>query len=181
MSCTGAPNTEKLEFYIIQTAKGDREAFSDLYRATYKSVYGFILSITKDTHVAQDILHDVYLKVFKHASSYEMRSKPLAWIYTIARNLSLMKMREGKRSYENVVSFHNEFSSEDTAQALDRIVLETAINSLSSEDAAIVMLHAVAGFKHRQIALIMNLSLPAVLSRYSRALKKLKSIIGKVE
>lgn len=52
---------------------------------------------------------------------------------------------------------------------------------LTDEERQIVVLHAVAGFKHREIAQIMDLLLPTVLSKYNRALKKLKEELMKGE
>lgn len=56
-------------------------------------------------------------------------------------------------------------------------MLTECMNRLSDEERQIVMLHAVSGFKHREIAAILELSLPAVLSKYNRALKKLRKYL----
>ena len=56
----------------------------------------------------------------------------------------------------------------------DRSVLLACMEALSDEERQIVTLHAVSGFKHREIAELMELPLPTVLSKYSRALKRLK-------
>ena len=56
----------------------------------------------------------------------------------------------------------------------DRVVLEAALRLLTGEERRIVMLHAVAGLKHRETAELLELPLSTVLSKYRRALKKLK-------
>ena len=56
----------------------------------------------------------------------------------------------------------------------DKIVLEQCMKLLTDEERQIVVLHAVGGFKHREIAELTELPLPTVLSKYSRAIKKLR-------
>ena len=57
---------------------------------------------------------------------------------------------------------------------LDRLTLEMAMSALSPEERQIVSLHAIAGLKHRETAELMGLPLATVLSKYHRALSKLK-------
>lgn len=63
----------------------------------------------------------------------------------------------------------------------DRLVLEAAFGVLSDTERQIVMLHAVSGIKHREIALILELPLSTVLSKYARALSKLKKHLESTE
>ena len=78
---------------ILDVAKGDTRAFSELYIRTHKSIYGFALSIVKNQQDAEDVMQDTYLKVDRAAGSYQPRGKPMAWLLTIARNLALERLR----------------------------------------------------------------------------------------
>ena len=75
------------ETLLKQVGTGDREAFRQLYQNTDRTVYSFILSIVKNPSDAEEILQETYLKVWTSASGYVGQGKPLAWIFTIARNL----------------------------------------------------------------------------------------------
>ncbi len=55
------------------------------------------------------------------------------------------------------------------------MVIETAFKVLVDEERQILMLHAVSGLKHREIATVMDMSLNTVLSKYHRAIKKMRS------
>ena len=81
-------NQEEL---LRQVAFGDREAFHQLYLETNRSVYSFILSILKNPQDAEEVLQETYLKIWTSARSYKPQGKPLAWMFTIARNLCYMK------------------------------------------------------------------------------------------
>ena len=69
------------------------------------------------------------------------------------------------------------FATEMTAE--DKVVLQQCMENLSDTERQIVVLHAVSGFKHRQIAELLDLALPTVLSKYHRAIKKMKAFLGK--
>ncbi|MGN0242634.1 MAG: RNA polymerase sigma factor [Lachnospiraceae bacterium] len=162
---------------IERIAHDDMAAFEELYRATDKTVYAYILSIIKNPEDAQDIMQDTYLKIRSAAHLYQNQGKPLAWIFTIARNLCLMKMRTNQRVSDTPLEDLEgtaELTSSGDFHSEDRIVLEAALQILSQQEREIVMLHAVSGLKHHEIASSLSLPLSTVLSKYNRALKKLK-------
>ena len=59
----------------------------------------------------------------------------------------------------------------------ERVLLQTAMKILSDDEQQIVMLHAVAGVKHREIAALLDMPTATVLSKYSRAIKKLRTVM----
>ena len=93
----------------------------------------------------------------------------MAWILTIARNLSFKLLQQKKNSA--ALPFD---PGDDRWDADDRLVIEACLNILSDEERQIVVLHAVSGFKHKEIAAFLQIPLSTVLSKYHRALKKMK-------
>jgi RNA polymerase sigma-70 factor (ECF subfamily) len=79
-------------------AEGDNDAFRDLYQQTSSAVYGFALSILRNVHDAENVMHDAYLRIHRSAAAYQPMGKPMAWILTIAKNICLMQLRQQKRS-----------------------------------------------------------------------------------
>lgn len=158
-------------------AQNDMNAFEELYRLTDKTVYAFVLSILKNPYDAQDIMQDTYVKIRSAAHLYKKQGKPLAWIFTIARNLCLMKLRTAKRTTDTSIDDIEDssfFATSGDSHAEDRIVLNAALSILAQEEREIVILHAVSGLKHHEIAKSLGMPLSTVLSKYNRALKKLK-------
>lgn len=171
-----------LDQCIASIAEKSSDALADLYHQTSTAIYGFSLSILKNTQDAEDVLHDCYISIYSSAAAYQSCGKPMAWIFTIARNLCLMKLREHSRmsdippeDWEPYLTRNGETSPED------RLILTQCMTLLSDEERQIVMLHALTGFKHREIAQILDMPLPTVLSKYHRALKKLKKFLEKGE
>ena len=99
----------------------------------------------------------------------------MAWIMTIAKNLARMRLREVKKNYELPdEDWAGYFASNPAVSSDERLLLQTALNILSDEQKQIVMLHAVAGIKHREIAKLLDMPIATVLSKYSRAVNKLR-------
>lgn len=166
---------DDIDKYISEIADKNLSALEKLYKITNTSVYSFALSILKNTYDAQDVMHDCYISIFSSAENYHSYGKPLAWILKITKNLCLMKLREYKKK-SDIPKEDWEFylDSHDNISYEDKLVIRDCMNKLSDEERQIVVLHAVSGFKHREIADILEIPLSTVLSKYSRAVKKFK-------
>ena len=161
------------ENLIIRMAAGDGAAFKELYEQTASAVYGFALSILKNKHDAEDVMHDAFIKVYTAAVTYKPMGKPLAWILTIVRNLCYTRMRSGGVC-EDISEYEDLVHAGDSDSVLDKMILQEALSNLDFEERQIVVLHSLTGLKHREIAEILELPTGTVLSKYNRSIKKLK-------
>jgi len=163
------------EAIFPRIAENDKAAFEELYLLTQKSVYSFALSILKNHDDAMDVLQETYLKIRGAAHLYQPMGKPFAWIFTITRNLAMSKLRMStKISDIPSEDFDEDLSFSYVTDHDDKLVLQAALTILDLEEREIILLHAVSGFKHREIANNLGLSLGTVLSKYHRALDKLR-------
>lgn len=168
------------EELIVRIAHDDMAALEELYRLTDQTVYAFILSILKNPHDAQDIMQDTYVKIRSAAHLYQKQGKPLAWIFTIARNLCLMRLRTASKASStplDELTDSDYMADSGETHSEDRIVLQAALKILAEEEREIVILHAVSGLKHHEIAKSLGMPLSTVLSKYNRSLKKLKKYL----
>lgn len=166
------------ESIFTRIAENDKAAFEELYLLTQKSVYSFALSILKNHEDAMDVLQETYLKIRGAAHLYKPMGKPLAWIFTITRNLAMSKLRTWNKT---MAIPEEELEGDITFSYVtdhdDKLVLKAALTILELEEREIILLHAVSGFKHREIADNLGLSLGTVLSKYQRALGKLRKYL----
>lgn len=160
---------------IRRIADGDMDALRTLYDHVRGGVFGLALSIVKNTHDADDILQETFLKIYAHAGEYKPQGKPLAWVFTIARHLALDKLRQSSRTQP--LDSGLAVDGQAITDADDRLLLEALLGTLPDEEKQILILHAVSGMKHREIAGVLGLPLGTVLSKYHRAVKRLKSIV----
>ena len=182
LAALSAQTTEEgngeLDRLLLRTGQGDREAFARLYSLTRGAVYALALSVLGDRHEAQDIAQDVFVKVWESAPTYRPQGSPMAWLLTVARNMARSRLRQGGRQVGLDEETWNAIPALETAVTPeDRAVLQAALTRLSAEERQIVLLHAVTGLKHREIAQLLELPLSTVLSKYHRGLKKLKSLM----
>lgn len=165
-----------IEESILKLVNQDKEALKELYELTKTAVYGFILSILKNKHDAEDVFHDVYVKIYDNVDSYNKKGKPMAWILTIAKNECLMHLRK-KKNHSNIDDMHEILPSKNKNNSDDRMILTMAFKEITDEERNIIMLHIIGGLKFHEIAKMLDLSLSTVLSKYHRTMKKLRKII----
>ena len=168
----------ELDQLLLRVGQGDREAFAQLYGLTRGAVYALALSLLRDAHEAQDLSQDVFVRVWESAPSYRPQGSPMAWLLTVARNLARSRLRRSSRQAELDEEEWNAIPADAPAVAPeDRAVLQEALFRLGAEERKVVLLHAVTGLKHREIAQLLGLPLSTVLSKYHRGLKKLKALM----
>ncbi len=172
-------NTAALdENLILRMGRGDGAAFAEFYRQTSSAVYGFALSILRNRHDAEDVMHDAFIRAYGAAVSYKPSGKPMSWLLTIVRNLCYNRIRDG-RVCEDIAEY-DDLAAASPDDSIDRMVLEKAMSILDSDERQIVVLHALTGLKHREIADILEVPVGTVLSKYNRSLKKMrKELEGK--
>lgn len=176
----GISEADALEACMARIGAGEADALAELYSRTRVPVYSFALSILKNTADAEDVLHDCYLHVHAGAAAYRPQGKPLAWMLTITRNLCLKKLRErGRMADAPPEDWEQAWQARPEMTAEDRLLLAACMQRLSDQERQIVALHAVAGFKHREIAQMLDLGLSTVLSKYRRAIRKLGQQMSK--
>lgn len=170
-----ADDAYELEALLARIAKEDKEALGELYERTKAAVYGFAISLSHSPADAEDVLQDTYIAVYSAAAGYVPRGKPMAWIMTIAKNLARMRLRAVRKQLDlDEEDWGRYLTSSPNVSTDERMLLQVAMKVLSDEQQQIVMLHAVAGMKHREIARMLDMPTATVLSKYSRAIKKLR-------
>lgn len=163
-----------LDWLIAAVASGDSDALAQLYYETSTGVYAYAFSILNNGQDAEDVLQDCFLRIQSSAGTYRADGKPMAWILTITKHLCMDLLRRKK----NTATLTYDMSIPDSDPE-DRFVVEACLKILTEEERQIVVLHAVSGVRHREVAQIMGLPVSTVLSKYRRALKKMKNHLGK--
>ena len=170
-----AEERQELQQQLLRIAGGEREALAELYQHTRLAVYGLALSYLKNVQDAQDLTQDVYVQVWNCAEQYCPSGSPIGWLLTVCRNLCLMHLRREKK---NTALSEEEWNAipvqECGLDADERALLQHALAVIGEEERRIVLLHAVTGMKYREIAALLEMPLATVLSKYHRALKKMR-------
>lgn len=165
---------------ILAVARNGPDALRRLYEKTSKGVYAYALSLLKNAHDAEDVCQETFLSIYDKAGDYEPQGKPMAWIITVAKRhaLTILRKERGKSYIEEAEKANAEAFSR-TENTEQRLLLQAATEVLNDDERQIVMLKAVAGMKAREIGKILGMPLNTVLSKYHRAIGKMRLYIGK--
>ena len=165
-------------------ANGEYAAFTELYYASYRQIYGFLLALTKNKEDAEDLLQNTYIRIRNGSHLYRKQGTPMTWMCAVAKNQFLDFVRKKSKGvsvdFDEVEKYVSEGLGTGVKQHKDvenEMVLEKAFEILNKQERTIVVLHMIDGLKHREISKITGIPLSTVLSKYNRSLKKLREFI----
>jgi RNA polymerase sigma-70 factor (ECF subfamily) len=169
---------------VRRAARGDARAHEIIYRAFAPAVYSLCLRFTRVPAHAEDLLQDTFLEVMRSIPGYRGEAPLGSWIRRIAVTKALMFLRSAWHSrgqgldedWEDMVPGRPESLgiSAHPDHALD---LDAALASLSPVARAVVWLHDVEGFTHREIAEFMGKTESFSKSQLSRAYQRLRPLL----
>ncbi len=172
-----------LESYLADIADGSETALMHLYDSTVRQVFSLAFRITQSRPAAEEIVNDVFLKVWRYAKNYDTaRGKPMQWLMIICRSKSLDHLRAidatmSLTDMENVESVElAELANnpQDILQAVERhSAVHVALSKLNGRDRQILSLAFFHGMSQAEIAEHLELPLGTVKSGMRRALSRL--------
>jgi RNA polymerase sigma-70 factor (ECF subfamily) len=180
---------DESEGSLVQRAqRGDELAFATLYQLHKKRVYSVCLQMTKDVADAEDLTQEAFLQVFRSINSFRGDSAFSTWLYRIAVNTVLMKLRRRKSppllSLDEPVSADSPSLKREVGKAdpslsgaVDRIALRRAVEELPAGCRQIFDLHEVEGYQHHEIAEILRCSVGNSKSQLHKAKLKMRDIL----
>lgn len=168
-------NKAEIDIALRQVAHGDNEAFEKLYLETRKGVYAFLLTYFKNKADCEDAVQTVYLKIKTNISQYQAGTNGLAWILQIAKNTALNDIRKKNNAEKHLASLTQGASNNSYENiAVKHSLMSIMENALDEEEQRIIILHVIWGYKHKEIAKILNCPTGTVTSKYKRAVDKIK-------
>ena len=168
----------ELDYYMTLLRRGDETAFEIIYEKTKRGLFAFILSYCKNYHTAEDLMQSTYIKLRSSIDSYKPGSNAGAWLFTIAKNLTINEAKKNRREVSSDFSEkENEFGEYNMDENLTSPLLKTMRENLNETELRIVLLYLVSGFKHREIAQMLEKALGTVLWSYRNAIGKIKKAL----
>jgi RNA polymerase sigma-70 factor (ECF subfamily) len=172
---------------LVAAGTGDRQAFSDVYRRTSSKLFGICLSVCGERAAAEDVLHEVYVKVWKNAVAFDpSRSSPVTWLAMIARNRSIdWKRAEGcRRTTQLQEAMLIIDPSEDPETATfsnhDSRRVHALLRGLESRQLDSIKCAFFEGLTYQDVAHRMQEPLGTVKSDIRRGLLKLRADLGEI-
>lgn len=171
---------------VDQIQAGDKQALAKLYDAYAGMVYGVVLKMIRNEELAQEIVQDVFLRVWKNIASYDStKARISTWIINIARNRAIDELRSKnfKNQQENQsldLSVNEGELGGSVEMKVDAIGLKSVINKLRPDQKLLLELVYYGGFTHEEAAKELNIPLGTVKTRIRSSILELRKAL-KVE
>ena len=178
---------------------GKLAAFSQLVERHQRSLINFFFHLSWDRQVAEDCAQEVFLRLYSHLGSYEPQAKFTTFLFRIARNLWIDRMRAeasrgGKaasleapsgfgeeRTLRDRVSAPSPTPVEILARRETQDALRHAIDRLPEEQKTVLILSELQGMKYQEIGAILEIPVGTVKSRMHTAMERLKELLAESE
>lgn len=142
---------------VAAAKSGEMEAIRFLYLRYKDNIYGYVLSIVREPHEAEDVTQQVFMKLISAIHKYEPRAVPFtAWIFRVARNIAIDHLRQ-RRAVPCEDVFESTRETDETSREF-RWGLEVALETLPEDQRDVVMLRHLVGLRPGEIAARMGRS-----------------------
>lgn len=177
-------DTGIIEKMIANVGLGDRLAFSSLYDATSAKLFGVALRVLNDRADAEDVLQEVFVKVWRNADRYAANGlSPMTWLITIARNTAIDRLRERKAPTdgdEAVMELPDQGPTPEAAAVAssERAQLDGCLDQLGAAQAGAVRGAYLDGETYQSLADRHDVPINTMRTWLRRSLLKLKDCLS---
>ncbi|MGE5680201.1 MAG: RNA polymerase sigma factor [Bacillota bacterium] len=159
--------------------------FTLIYNRHKKQLYNYVLKITRSSMIAEDIVHNVFIKLYDNISTLRDTDKIEYWIFSTARNEAFSYFRKIKtRQEEDLENCELQPSAEDPSVLFEqnelREIIQTELNRMHSDQREVYILKEFSGMSYKEVASVMSISEDLVKSRLHKVRQRLKCAILKL-
>ena len=161
--------------------KHDERAYGFLYDNYSKALFTIILQVIPKQEVAEDVLQDVFLKIWQNIKSYDAsKGRLYTWMLNIARNQAIDKTRskEFNNQSKTIELSENVYSREGVAGRIDDVGLKKTISNLPEESRQLLELSYFQGYTQEEISKMLNIPLGTIKTRIRATIIHLRKLIG---
>ena len=175
-----AINLKNQEKDLIQACiQKERWAQKALYEDYYGTLMGVCLRYSNNREDALDILHDGFIKIFKHIEKYQVGTSLIAWMRRIMVNTAIDFYRKAvRRRTENLDKVYDvQITDADAISTLSQKEVLEAVRSLTPSYRSVFNLYVIEGYSHKEVAQKLDITESTSRSNLVKARMKLKQII----
>ena len=165
---------------VDRAARGDVQAFEELYRANSGRVYALCLRMSGDPSVAEDLVQETFIRAWQKLATFRGSSAFSTWLHRVTVNVALGDRRRVSRREGRVNMVGEDAINEVAARSAgpsDTLDLERAIAALPDGARNVFVLHDVEGFRHAEIADLAGIAVGTSKAQLHRARKLLRKAL----
>lgn len=177
--------TSQEQEWITQAKDGSQAAFHQLYEMHHRKIYALCWRMLADKEAAEDVCQEVFVVLWQKINNFRGDSKFSTWLHSVASNVVLSYLRKQKNWLQRVFSIEDQVKhtlpEEATVPLDDSSDLETLdkhIAKLPERARLVFVLFAVEGYRHEEIAKMLNIAVGSSKSQFHRAKSLLKESLS---
>jgi RNA polymerase sigma-70 factor (ECF subfamily) len=156
---------------LMKIINKNKSALEQLFQKYKYDVYRYAMMVTKDSCLSEDIVQDVFVKIYKNADKCTANINVRAWIIQITRNMALDALRRNSYTQNIGDGIYDIESKKNDFADIDFMEMLRGLNATEQE---IVILHIAYGFKHYEIAEVLSKTPAAIRQQYKRTIQTLR-------
>ncbi len=164
---------------VARARRGDRVAMERLYDAHARRVFGVVRRLAGDEHLAQDLSQEAWIRAFQKLHLFRGEAAFGTWLYRLATNVALNRLRSASRREEVESSAETPRSTPPPDEAVvNRRVLAEALDRLPPGYRQVLILHDVEGWTHDEIAETLDVAVGTSKSQLHKARARMRELIA---
>lgn len=173
-------NIDKKELHSIFTnLRIDKEkSFNELYEKYSKLIYNIAFSILKSRENSEDVMQNVFSKIYKLDNEKLPSDNEASWLYSITKNEAINYMKKLKKEVSIEDIDYVQYDDKDLENIIDKDSYEKIMDKLDKTEKEIVSLKIIGNMKFMDIAQLLDMPMGTVQWKYYTALHSLKIILG---
>ncbi len=171
---------EKSERDLINAVQqGDKKAYQTLYQTHIGQVYALCYRLTSDKSLAEDAAQEVFIQLWRKIGNYKGDSKFSTWLHTVTSNITISYIRKQRGWLQRMFNIEDsEAMNYSAEQGTDLSDLDGYIARLPERARIVFVLHAIEGYRHEDIAKMMDMAVGSSKAQFHRAKQLLKEWMG---
>jgi len=166
---------------IARAKQGDQDAFHQLYENYYRRIYALCWRMLADKDSAEDVCQEVFVQLWQKINNFRGESKFSTWLHSVATNIVLGHLRKQKNWFQRIFSIEDQNVEEGSVELIDEREssdLDKKIQQLPERARIVFVLFAIEGYRHEEIAKMLNMAVGSSKSQYHRAKSLLKASLS---
>lgn len=169
---------QKLNKIFCEFKENDMSSYDTLYKEYYSIVYGIVFSILKNKESTEDVVQEIFLKIYNMDKERLPEKGELSWIYTVSKNEALNYLRKKKQEVNIEEIYEALEEPNEIEEFIDIYTYNKIISGLNEQEKQIVSLKILSNFTFKKIGQMLSMPTPTVQWKYYKAVDSLKISLG---
>lgn len=181
-----APGQPDLGDLLRASARGDEQAFAELYDATSARLYGLVVRVVRDPAQSEEVTQEAFLEIWRSCARFDAdKGSPMSWMMTIAHRKAVDRVRSAEAATRRDQTYERASRERDfdvTAEQAERDLegqrVRRAMESLTETQRGAIQLAYFGGYTHTEVAALLGIPLGTAKTRIRDGLIRLRDTLG---